>query len=286
MVHRAFVVGMFLLGTAGSLSAQQADPAAIRQEISGLRSVPEKERGARTGAIAHEIAALPAGRPKLGLALGLASLSTEGDPGRDNLQAVTDALSVALATTPVPASKNGEPSQPYMELATLARYEDMKVSGAATENAQFSAAIKLLASQDEEAEKADFTLKDFNGKKWTMSQLRGKIVVLNFWATWCPPCRQELPNLDALEQHYASQGLVVLALTSENAATVGGLFRGFKPHFTVLYDTGGEVAQKYHVNSLPRTYVFNREGKLAAVAMDGRTQQQFLQMLQKAGLQP
>jgi thiol-disulfide isomerase/thioredoxin len=273
-----------LLALGLGAAAQSSDPNAIRKEIGGLRALPETERGPKTGAIAREIEALPDEKPKLGLALGLARLSTEGDPGRDNLQAVTDALSGALAATPVPAAGAGKPAEPYMELATLVRYEGMQASGAAAQDPQYSAAMHVLEGQDEDVAKADFTLKDEHGKKWTMSELRGKIVLLNFWATWCPPCRVELPNLDLIAGHFESQGLVILAVTDEDEMKVGNLLRGMKPRFTVLYDVGRKTEDKYHVNSLPRTYVFDREGKLVAVGVDGRTQKQFLLMLQKAGL--
>lgn len=282
---KAVLLSAMLLGCVAAAQAQ-ATPDSIKKEIGTLRSLPEAERGTRTGAIAREIAALPEGKPKLGLALGLAHLSTEGDPGHDNLQAVTDALSGALAATPVPEASAGKPAEPYHELAALARYEGMHVSGAATQDPQYSAAMKQLAREDEDVEKADFTLRDGRGKKWTMSQLRGKIVLLNFWATWCPPCRVELPNLDLIAEHFASQGLVILSVTDEDQLKVFNLLHGAFSHINVLYDPGRKTEDLYHVNSLPRTYVFNREGKLVAVGMDGRTQRQFLMMLAKAGLQP
>lgn len=282
---KIFLALAIVLGLTSSVSCQTADPASIRKDIGGLRAMPEAQRGPKTGAIARDIATLPDDKLKLGLALGLAHLSTEGDPGRDNLQAVTDTLSAALAGTPAPEETPGKPSGPYMELAALARYEGMKVSGKATEDPQYSAAIALLTHVDEDVEKSDFTLKDASGKKWTMAELRGKVVLLNFWATWCPPCRVELPNLDAIADHYASQGLVVLAVTDEDFTKVNNFFHGASLRFHVLFDTGRKVADKYHVTSLPRTYVFNREGKLVAVGVDGRTQRQFLLMLKKAGLQ-
>lgn len=273
-----------LLGSSARVAGAQATPDSIRTEIRGLRSLPEAERGARTGAIAREIASLPDGQPKLALAVGLAGLSTEGDAGRDNLQAVTDTLSRALAGTPASEAAPGKPARPYTELAMLARYEGMRVGGPATQDPQYGAAMKEFEHQDAQVVKNDFALKDAQGRTWTKSELRGKIVLLNFWATWCPPCRVELPNMDALMQRYASQGLVILAVTNEDQAKVDKLFHGVTPHFHVLYDPGNKVADAYFVDSLPRTYVFNSEGKLAAVGMDGRTQQQFLEMLKKAGL--
>jgi hypothetical protein len=95
----------------------------------------------------------------------------------------------------------------------------------------------------------------------------------------------ELPALDALANRYGPEGLVVLALTDEDSFKIGNFFRN-DPHFTVLLDSGHKVADTFHVAGIPRTYVFNREGKLAAEAVDGRTPTQFAIMLLRAGLKP
>ena len=273
-----------LLLSVSLLSAQTkpVSDAAIVKQIQGLRSLPDAERGKQTGDIALEIRSLPASERKLSLALGLSHLSTEGDPGRDNLQAVTTTLAQALTETPVPANKKtGDPASPYMELAELVRYEGMTAEVA---DPQFKQAADVLAARDAGIEKLDFTLKDLHGKKWTLSELRGKVVVLNFWATWCPPCRKELPDLDAIYMHFQPQGLVVLALTDEDMGKVGALFGSHLPDFPVLLDTGHKIGGEFHVDGLPRTFVFDREGKLVAQSMDMRTQRQFLGMLAQAGL--
>jgi thiol-disulfide isomerase/thioredoxin len=178
---------------------------------------------------------------------------------------------------------NNKPAEPYAELATLARYEGMKIPDSIAQNPQYIASLSTLTKQDEEISTQDFTVKDVKGKKWTLSELHGKIVIVNFWATWCPPCRMELPALDNIATHF-SNDLVVLALTDEDAMKVSPLLSHI-PHINVLFDSDHKAAKKFHVDSLPKTYIFDREGKLAAVAVDGRTQRQFLLMLRKAGLQ-
>ena len=284
MLRVPYAALITLLLSASFLSAQTnpVSDAAIVKQIQSLRSLPDAERGKQTGAIALEIRALPPSERKLSLALGLAHLSTEGDPGRDNLQAVTTTLAQAVTETPVPANKKtGDPASPYMELAELVRYEGMTAEVA---DPQFKQAADVLAARDAGIEKLDFTLKDLHGKKWTLSELRGKVVVLNFWATWCPPCRKELPDLDAIYMHFQPQGLVVLALTDEDMGKVGALFGSHLPDFPVLLDTGHKIGGEFHVDGLPRTFVFDREGKLVAQSMDMRTQRQFLGMLAQAGL--
>ena len=133
---------------------------------------------------------------------------------------------------------------------------------------------------------SDFTLKDLKGKKVTLSALRGKIVLVNFWATWCPPCRKEMTDLDLIYTHYQAQGLAMVSITGENGSTVRSFLEGKGYHPPVLLDDGGKVAKQFHVDGLPRTFVFDREGKMVAEAIDMRTQRQFFAMLAKAGLQP
>jgi len=271
---------------ATTLHAQAAKPASdtdIVKQLQGLRAVPDAERGAKTGEIAREIRALPASMRKTQLAVGLAHLSTEGDPGRENLQEVTTTLGAALAETPVPATKDGKPAEPYMELASLVRYEGMTTE---LSDPQLTQAGTLLAENDAEIEKADFTLRDLNNKKVTLSELRGKIVMVNFWATWCPPCRKEMPDLNAIYNHYKSQGLVILSLSDEDMFKVGSYISQAKYTYPILLDPGGKVAKQFHVEGIPKSFVFNRDGKLVAQSIDMRTQLQFLHMLAKAGLTP
>jgi len=260
--------------------APAANDAEITKQIRGLRALPDADRGHQTNLIAMEIRALPPSQRKFQLADGLAHLSTEGDPGRENLQAVTTTLAQALTETPQPAVK-GKPAEGYVELASLVRYEDMAADIA---DPQFKRAAEALAAEDAEVAKADFTLYDIHNKKQTLSKLRGKIVVVNFWATWCPPCRKELPDLDAIEAHYASQGLEVLAITDEELIKVNAMLGNAKPAFNILFDPNRKIANQFHVEGIPRTFIFDRDGKLVAESMDMRTQKQFLLMLQKAGL--
>jgi thiol-disulfide isomerase/thioredoxin len=111
-------------------------------------------------------------------------------------------------------------------------------------------------------------------------------VLVNFWATWCPPCRKEMSDLDLIYTHYKQQGLVILSLSSEDPFTVNKFIAPTGYHPPVLLDDGGKVAKAFHVDGLPRNFVFDRDGKLVAQAIDMRTQHQFFMMLAKAGLQP
>ncbi len=252
----------------------------IVQQTGTLRSLPDDVRSRTTKQLALQIRQLPAGSNKLTLANALANLSTEGDFGRDTLQEVTTTLADALREHPVPEAK-GQPAAPYIELAELVRYEHMRAS---SDSPEFSAAMAKLNSDDEGRQHADFTLTDIEGKSWTLSKLRGKVVVVNFWATWCPPCRKEMPDLEALYNHFKSQGLVVLAISDEDAAKVRPFIAEHQVTYPILLDPGRRVNELFQVEGIPKTFVYDRNGKLAAQSIDMRTRKQFLGMLAEAGL--
>jgi peroxiredoxin len=254
---------------------------AIVAELKGLRGVPDDQRGQHTIDIATQIRALPAGANKVRLATGLAGLSTEGDFGHATLQAVATTLAGALQETPTPG-KGDEPAYPYMELASLVRYEHITTD---LNDPQLTKAALILAARDAEIQKVDFTLTDLSGKQWTLSSLKGKVVLVNFWATWCPPCRKEMPDLQALSQRFAGQGLVVLSISDEDAAKVNPYIAEHKITYPVLLDPGRKVNDSFHIEGIPKSFVYNRDGKLVAQSIDMRTQGQFLQMLQTAGIE-
>jgi peroxiredoxin len=260
----------------------QATEASIITQLKGLRAVPDPQRPAATTKIAADIDTLPPSPKKLSLADSLTHLSTEGDPGHATLQAVADTLAKALAESPVPPKKDEIP-MPYMDLAKLVRYEHVTTT---LTDPLLAKADAQLQANDADIAKADFTLKDLHNKKWTLSELHGKIVLVNFWATWCPPCRKEMPDLDAIYTHFQSQGLVILSLSDEEPFKVNAYIGPTGYHPPVLLDTGGKVAKQFHVDGIPKSFVFDREGKLVAQSIDMRTQRQFLLMLAQAGLHP
>jgi thiol-disulfide isomerase/thioredoxin len=266
------------LGAAGSLA--QSTPAEIIAQIKTLRSLSATDRPVTTVKLAHAIAALPAGQDKLRLATGLAGLSTEGDQGQPTLDAVADTLAGALKETPI-APKGDEVPAPYMELAQLVRYMNVK---ATLDDPPFARALKRLAEDEADVAKADFTLNDLNGKPVTLTALRGKVVLVNFWATWCPPCRREMPDLDRLNERFAKQGLVVLSISDEDQAKVTPFIKssGYRP--VVLLDPGDVVEKQFHIEGIPKTFLFDRSGKLVGETIDQSTERQFLELLAKADL--
>lgn len=183
--------------------------------------------------------------------------------------------------TPQPAAKDGAPAPPYVDLAKLVRYEHVTTT---LESPQYTKATAELAANEAAVEKADFTLKDLQSKLWTLSALRGKVVLVNFWATWCPPCRKEMPDLETLAKKFADQGLVVLSISDEDAAKVTSYILQHNITYPILLDPGRKASDAFHVEGIPQSFVFNREGRLVAQSIDMRTQGQFLQMLAAADL--
>jgi peroxiredoxin len=254
----------------------------IALQLNGLRKLPDDVRASTTKDLALQIRELRATPNKLRLAVGPASLSTEGDFGHDTLQEVATTLAAALRGSPPAAGKDGAPAYPYVELASLVRYEHVQ---ATVDAPQFAAAVAKLESDDAKREHAEFTLNDLQGKAWSLKDLRGKVVLLNFWATWCPPCRKEMPDLEALYLRFNDQGLVILAVSDEDAAKVSPFLAERSITYPVLLDPGRKVNEQLQIEGIPKSFVYDRSGKLVAQSIDMRTQRQFLEMLSQAGLQ-
>jgi thiol-disulfide isomerase/thioredoxin len=108
----------------------------------------------------------------------------------------------------------------------------------------------------------DFNLLDSNGSPVGLSGYRGKMVLLNFWATWCGPCREEMPSMEQLSRSFGGQGLVVLAINQrENAALVNKFMRTYGLNFTTPVDTTGRVAGYYRVYGIPVSYLIDANGQ-------------------------
>lgn len=268
-----FIDAVFLL--AQTRPPLTPDQQAIDGKLKMFRQMPDQQRAIATRELAFKIRELPATPGKLDLASQLADLANEGDFGKDTLQEVTNTLAVVLR------EQAPRDTFPYTQLAQLAHYERMNVK---LESAQYSAALKELETNDQRRASTDFSLKDVNGRDWRLSDLHGKVVLVNFWATWCPPCRKELPDLDVLYAKFKDQGLVVLAISDEERSKVEPFLKQHDFKFPFLLDPGREVSKVFAPREVPKSYVFDRDGKLVATAIDVRTRGQFLAMLAKAGL--
>jgi peroxiredoxin len=109
----------------------------------------------------------------------------------------------------------------------------------------------------------DFSLPLVNKKTLALRDLRGKVVFLNFWATWCGPCRAEMPSMEALYQRFKDEGLEILAVNSgENEKKVAAFIEELNLSFPTALDTRGQVSGPYGIAALPTTYIIDKEGNI------------------------
>lgn len=118
----------------------------------------------------------------------------------------------------------------------------------------------------------DFTLTDMHGQQVSLSQFRGKVVILNFWATWCPPCREEMPSMERLYRDYQDKGLVMLAVNvDENGKQAVAEFLQKTPHsFPILLDSENVAQNTYGVFRFPESFIIDRNGVVVEKIIGGR----------------
>ena len=134
----------------------------------------------------------------------------------------------------------------------------------------------------------DFMLDTLDGKKVTLSELRGKIVIINLWATWCPPCRAEMPALENVYKQYKDSGVVILGLNVTNQDSekdIPPFVKEFGLTFPILLDRDGSVSALYQLRGLPTTYFVNREGIIRTVVVGGPMKETFIRSKIEALLQ-
>lgn len=106
-----------------------------------------------------------------------------------------------------------------------------------------------------------FTNEDKDGILHSLSDYRGSVIILNFWATWCPPCKAEMPSLEALQRKYRDKGLVVIAMNDyEDPNMVKKFLKKNNYDFLVLFDPTGRVSESYQAPFLPTTFIIDRHG--------------------------
>ena len=135
----------------------------------------------------------------------------------------------------------------------------------------------------------DFTLDTLDGNTVTLSELRGKVVVINFWATWCPPCRAETPALQKSYEQYKDSGVVILGvdLTNQDVISeVESFVQEFGLTYPILLDRDGSVSNSlYQIKGLPSTFFVNREGIIRTVLVGGPMSEAFIRSKIEALLQ-
>ena len=130
----------------------------------------------------------------------------------------------------------------------------------------FFLALPLSAGAQNAIPAPDFQLPTADGGTVRLADLRGKVVYLDFWATWCPPCRRSFPWMNTLHERYHDQGLVIVAVSLDHSHKNMERFLGeTRPRFIVAFDREGEVGDRYHVQAMPTSVIIDREGRIRRI---------------------
>lgn len=130
-----------------------------------------------------------------------------------------------------------------------------------------------MAPLQESIPAPDFVLGDMDEEKVSLKELRGKVVLINFWATWCPPCRREMPSMERLYQKINGDNFTVLAINQMEAEDLVFAFTGQLETdltFTILFDKDSSVSQAFNVKGLPTSYLIDKKGNIRYRAIGGR----------------
>jgi peroxiredoxin len=121
---------------------------------------------------------------------------------------------------------------------------------------------KPVSKAQEGSPAPDFTLRDLNGGEVRLSSLRGKVVLLNFWATWCPPCREEVPSMVKLNRAMAGKQFQMLAVSIDEGGkpAIEAFFKESKSSLPALLDTDGSTGKRYGLTGVPETFVIDTKG--------------------------
>ncbi len=133
--------------------------------------------------------------------------------------------------------------------------------------ALFTNSGQVVSSLQEGKPAPEFKLKTIDGREVSLSDYRGKVVLINFWATWCPPCKEEMPLFESVYRKYKDRGFEILAVSTDTDIDVVKKFVGeYKLSFVVLYDDKN-IASLYNVQGLPTSFLVDREGKIVKVRL-------------------
>ena len=126
--------------------------------------------------------------------------------------------------------------------------------------------VKVNSGQVDSGMAPDFTITSFEGETITLSELRGQVVIINFWASWCPPCREEAPYLEATWRKYKDQGVVFIGVDYADAISKA---LAYIDEFDITYfngpDVGTRISQMYNMDGVPETYYVAKNGELRGV---------------------
>jgi peroxiredoxin len=190
-------------------------------------------------------------------------------PARERLQA--EAPVVSVDTVPLsPSARRTAETGSQMASRGAGSQTALPVPGPSTLDVLFTALAMQRPPEPREA--PDFTLPDLESRPVRLRELRGKVVFLNFWATWCPPCRLEMPSMERLYQIFKQTEFALLAVSidRQGGEVVKPFMAELQLTFPALLDSRMEVARQYGLRGLPTTYLIDPEGRLIGTAVGGR----------------
>lgn len=197
-------------------------------------------------------------------------------------QAATEVLAVYCKSAIADEPRTWTCADAYNELATAIGSVDMEDDFKSPAMAPYLLLVKLHAHL---GDLLDFTLKDVDsGEKVRLMDLRGKVVLIDFWATWCGPCRRELPTVEKLHRELKDKGLAVLTINDESPSKARSFVHGKKYTFPVLDDSKREVHLRYHVRAIPTLVVFDKKGKMVSYSTGTKGEESLRRLLARAGL--
>ena len=249
--------------------------ASITRKLDEFTRLSAADRGKFAADLTSQIRALPAGMDRYLLAWNLRVEALE-EPGLE-----PDAIAAVL-TLYSEVIRNYPSAGGYLDLAELARYRHIPVG---VNSPGLDAADALLELRERLYEESDFSLTGFDGKTYSLSALRGSVVLLNFWGTSCMPCRQEMPDMEKLHRELQGKGLVILAVSDDERKDLGRFLAARNYTFPILLDRERKTFDEFDVTGVPKTFVFGRDGHLVAQAIDKCSGTQFRAMLKAAALE-
>jgi peroxiredoxin len=118
----------------------------------------------------------------------------------------------------------------------------------------------------------DFTLEAIDGSSFKLSDLRGKVVLINLWASWCPPCRAEMPAIDAVYRQHTTDGLVVVGVNTlfqDDETAARRFIQDLRVSFPIVFDRDGVTSRRYRLQAMPTTYIVGRDGLIRDLVLGG-----------------
>lgn len=147
----------------------------------------------------------------------------------------------------------------------------LALSGTGLARAESPPSDQTLTPIQDRPTAPEFDLKDPGDRPQRLADYRGKPIILNFWATWCPPCREEMPSMQRAFEAVADDGIALIAINvGEDADTIEQFLANYPVEFPLPMDLDSRVVQSYPVKGLPTTFVIDADGRLAYVATGGR----------------